>query len=88
MALITCPECGRQISDRAPACPGCGILIEDIRMLLNQNSEQSDISARDNINIFSSEEILGVEALTSNTIGFLQNSMRLDNKRVKMLPLQ
>ena len=24
MALITCSECGRQISDQAPACPQCG----------------------------------------------------------------
>lgn len=24
MALITCEECGRSISDRATACPGCG----------------------------------------------------------------
>lgn len=24
MALINCPECGRQISDRAISCPGCG----------------------------------------------------------------
>lgn len=24
MALIKCSECGRQISDRAEACPGCG----------------------------------------------------------------
>lgn len=24
MALITCPECGRQISELAEACPGCG----------------------------------------------------------------
>ncbi|MBQ2953765.1 MAG: zinc ribbon domain-containing protein [Clostridia bacterium] len=24
MALITCPECGKQISDRAKACPHCG----------------------------------------------------------------
>lgn len=24
MALINCPECGKQISDRAPACPNCG----------------------------------------------------------------
>ena len=22
--LITCPECGRQISDKAEACPHCG----------------------------------------------------------------
>lgn len=24
MALINCPECGKQISDKAPACPNCG----------------------------------------------------------------
>lgn len=25
MALIDCPECGKRISDQAPACPGCGV---------------------------------------------------------------
>lgn len=24
MALLACPECGKQVSPRAPACPGCG----------------------------------------------------------------
>lgn len=24
MALIKCPECGRQISDKAASCPNCG----------------------------------------------------------------
>src|SRR6516225_4694134 len=24
MALIPCPECRRQVSDRARSCPGCG----------------------------------------------------------------
>ncbi len=24
MALITCPECGKSVSDKATACPGCG----------------------------------------------------------------
>lgn len=24
MALIRCPECGRDISSQAPACPSCG----------------------------------------------------------------
>lgn len=27
MALITCPECGKQISDRAKSCPDCGFPI-------------------------------------------------------------
>lgn len=30
MALITCPECGREISDKAVACPGCGCPVEEI----------------------------------------------------------
>src|ERR1035437_5087346 len=24
MPLVTCPDCGNQVSDRAPACPKCG----------------------------------------------------------------
>jgi hypothetical protein len=24
MALLRCPDCGRDVSDQAPACPGCG----------------------------------------------------------------
>ena len=24
MALITCPDCGKQLSDQATACPNCG----------------------------------------------------------------
>ena len=35
MALITCPECGRQISDRASVCIGCGIPMEEIIRILN-----------------------------------------------------
>ena len=27
MSLISCPECRREISDKAPTCPGCGIPI-------------------------------------------------------------
>jgi uncharacterized membrane protein YvbJ len=24
MALINCPDCGREVSERAPSCPQCG----------------------------------------------------------------
>jgi predicted amidophosphoribosyltransferase len=27
MALIQCPECGKSVSDLAPACPNCGVPI-------------------------------------------------------------
>lgn len=28
MSLMDCPECGRQVSSKAPACPNCGAPIE------------------------------------------------------------
>ena len=27
MAIIKCPECGHQVSDKAPICPSCGVEI-------------------------------------------------------------
>lgn len=27
--LLSCPECGKQVSDRASACPGCGFPIAE-----------------------------------------------------------
>lgn len=27
MALIKCPECGKQVSDKAATCPNCGVAI-------------------------------------------------------------
>lgn len=31
MALVTCRECGRQVSDQAAACPGCGAPVSVVR---------------------------------------------------------
>ncbi len=43
MALIKCPECGKEISDRAARCPKCGIPMEKILFLLQQ-SENDTVS--------------------------------------------
>ena len=32
MALINCPECGKEISDKAEACPNCGCPINSSRI--------------------------------------------------------
>lgn len=37
MALITCPECGKKISDQAINCPNCGRPISGV-----ENLEQLD----------------------------------------------
>lgn len=31
MALITCPDCGKQVSNRATACPDCGCPIGSLQ---------------------------------------------------------
>ena len=31
MALIDCPECSKQVSDKASACPSCGYHIRSLR---------------------------------------------------------
>lgn len=35
MALITCPECGREVSDKAEICPHCGIKIAGNTDIIN-----------------------------------------------------
>jgi len=37
MSLITCPECGKQISDMAEVCPNCGISQKDILIMSDKN---------------------------------------------------
>jgi uncharacterized membrane protein YvbJ len=31
MALISCPDCNKEISENAPACPGCGAPIAGVK---------------------------------------------------------
>lgn len=43
MALIKCPECDRDISDKASACPNCGY---PIAKYLNNNEDKPDFNAK------------------------------------------
>lgn len=38
MALIKCEECGKEISDRAVACPNCGCPIEHKKQIVKKTS--------------------------------------------------
>lgn len=42
MALIKCPECGKEISDKAKSCPGCGYPINKTEV----ETEQDRINIR------------------------------------------
>lgn len=39
MALINCPECGKEISDKAASCPNCGLPIEKMPRELTENEK-------------------------------------------------
>ena len=41
MALINCPECGKQISDKAPACPDCGYPINPTTQSTSTHEDNS-----------------------------------------------
>src|SRR6266516_4379459 len=48
MALITCYECGKQLSDAAPACPSCGAPKKEElkkRLTILQQEEADGLSA-------------------------------------------
>lgn len=38
MALINCPECSREVSDQATACPQCGTPIKAQRVRTSEDS--------------------------------------------------
>lgn len=40
MSLIKCPECGKEISDKAAVCPNCGCPVEDMK---EENPEDKKI---------------------------------------------
>lgn len=44
MALIKCPECGKEVSDKATKCPNCGMPFDEITLPQNEhiNDNQED----------------------------------------------
>ena len=49
MALVTCPECGRKVSERADACPNCGYPICASLQKSKQEAAQKDFDRGRNI---------------------------------------
>ena len=60
MSLIICPECGKNFSDKAPACPSCGY---PTNLINPDNSEENDI-IEDTIK----EDTPTTDSVTSNVI--------------------
>lgn len=45
MSLIKCPDCGKEVSDKAPACPSCGCPLASS----NSTSEPEFIDSNNNV---------------------------------------
>ena len=65
MALIKCSECGREISDRAEACPGCGAPVS----VKQEASQQSPVPSTVNYN-------RGTDTFTGTTVLMAKLAMR------------
>ena len=50
MALIKCPECGKDVSDRAPACIHCGCPLSEIKNVKIDAIQSSPKSGTENAN--------------------------------------
>lgn len=74
MALISCPECGRQISDRAKMCIGCGVSIEEIKTLLSESETESQLQSETNNQTFDNE--INGDGSSSKYINFDMHNAR------------
>lgn len=82
MALIECPECGNQVSNRASACPHCGFPITKISssqmecpncgMLVDKECEECPICGyllKQTVGVSNNRDILTTEDTTKPTVG-------------------
>lgn len=46
MALIKCPECSKEFSDKAAACPNCGCPIEHVKAKIEEDSTNKQLVAQ------------------------------------------
>lgn len=64
MAMITCPECGKQISDKAGTCPNCGCPIADcspsgeVRIKFSPVKSPSGLNGNQSVSLFAGSRTL------------------------------
>jgi uncharacterized membrane protein YvbJ len=49
MALITCPDCGNQVSSRAASCPKCGAPVQSSEAVKSVEVKKVDMSFDDTV---------------------------------------
>lgn len=74
MALISCPECGKEISDRTQSCPNCGCPIVTQKGPADETSDSNSVlihgyeetfAIDTNVKIYKGDELVGEVAPVS-----------------------
>lgn len=67
MALIKCPECGKEISDKATLCPNCGYPISQISEDMSGKQEMHLVEE----NVKSEKKHISVKSIVSIGVGIV-----------------
>ena len=74
MALISCPECGKEISERAQSCPNCGCPIATQKEAIDETEDSNSVlihgyeetfAIDTNVKIYKGDELAGEVAPAS-----------------------
>lgn len=68
MALIKCPECGKDISDRAKKCPGCGYQLKKEKDVVNINVKEEKVTTHFSRKIFTRQRKVAIILLILTAI--------------------
>lgn len=68
MALIKCSECGKDISDRAKKCPGCGYQLKKEKDVVNTNVKEEKVTTHFSRKIFTRQRKVAIILLTLTAI--------------------
>ena len=82
MALINCPECGKQISDKAASCPDCGYPLQKSTIGNNRQLNVNNIEAEVKRLIDAGEVISAVKYYKDNmNCGLKEAKDKVDSLR-------
>ena len=85
MALISCPECSREISDKAAYCPQCGYPISKYKREKNDKVETllRDIGSKASKSVEATKEKLDAKISNNRSRETVENKETLAKKRVQ-----
>lgn len=87
MALIKCPECGREVSDRAKSCPNCGFPLTEV--IENMGQTGKEVREREmQGDSFDNKQGAEVQHSIQNQQDTVpQKSPEKENKKVSKIPI-